>query len=323
MLILSTERVRATPRTDPLAGRVVWTPARSLWTLGMTGAALILGPLTASPGAALLFLASTAVTICAGHSVGLHRLLIHRSFEAPRWVERVLVYLGVLVGMAGPFGMIATHDLRDWAQRQGLCHDLPAHRRGFLGDLWWQMHCALRLDHPPELVIEPEVRDDAFYRFLERTWMWQQLPWAVLFYAFGGWGWVVWGIAVRVSVSLTGHWLIGHLAHRRGPQGWVVEGAAVQGHDLPWAALVTFGEGWHGNHHAFPGSARLGVERGQADPGWWLLKGLERVAPAWDLREPGDLEPRPGLRRVRPEGDPFAEFGEWAGPADEAAYRSL
>ena len=59
------------------------------------------------------------------------------------------------------------------------------------------------------------------------AWRWQQLPWAVLFFAIGGWSWVIWGVCLRVAVSLTGHWMVGHFAHRDGHQGWRVEGAAV------------------------------------------------------------------------------------------------
>ena len=77
----------------------------------------MLGPLTIGWSAVLLFLATSAVTLCLGHSVGLHRLLIHRSFAAPRWLALLRVYLGTLVGMAGSLGMVRLHDMRDWAQR--------------------------------------------------------------------------------------------------------------------------------------------------------------------------------------------------------------
>lgn len=88
---LSTERVIAGPAVSATEGRVRWAPARSLWIGGMTLAALGLGPVFVTPGAVLLFLATSAVTLCLGHSIGLHRLLIHRSFEAPLWLERLLV----------------------------------------------------------------------------------------------------------------------------------------------------------------------------------------------------------------------------------------
>lgn len=299
MTCVSTSRMRSLPESNAVEGRVEWVPSKSLWTGGLTLVALIAGPLTVTLDAFLLFLATCAVTLCAGHSVGMHRLLIHRSFATPKWLERLLVYLGTLVGMAGPFGMIAAHDIRDWAQRQTACHDLYAHRRPFPVDAWWQMHCAVRLDRPPEFVIEPEAAEDPFYRFLERTWMLQQAPWAILFLAVGGLPWLVWGIAVRVAVSLTGHWLVGHFAHRRGHQGWAVDGVAVQGYNIPYIGLITFGESWHGNHHAFPGSALLGVERGQTDPGWWLIRALALAGLAREVRRPEDIEPREGLRRLQ------------------------
>lgn len=302
MATISTGRMRSDALSDAVDGRVRWVPAKSLWTAAMTAVAVLLGPATFSWGALALFVVATAITICAGHSVGMHRLLIHRSFGTSKAMERTLVYLGTLVGMAGPIGMIRAHDIRDWAQRQTECHDLHAHRRPFLHDAWWQMHCAVELRHPPTFVVEPEVANDPFYRFLERTWMAQQLPWAVLFYALGGWGWVVWGIAVRVSVSLTGHWLIGHYAHRDGHQGWAVDRVAVQGYDIPAAGLVTFGEAFHGNHHAFPESARLGLERGQIDLGWNLIQAMTWLGIAWAPKLPGDVEPREGLRRL--EGRP-------------------
>jgi len=294
----STPRLIVDPTTSATAGRVVWAPTRSLWVGGMTAFALILGPVFVTPGAVLLFLVTSAVTLCVGHSIGLHRLLIHRSFAALPWVEYGLVYLGTLVGMAGPLGMVQLHDTRDWAQRQTACHPLHAHRTGFVRDAWWQMHCRLRLTNPPRFVPEARLARDRGLAFLEATWMVQQLPWALMFFWIGGVPWLVWGVPVRIAVSLTGHWLVGHLTHRRGPRGWVVDGAAVQGHDLPSASLVTFGEAWHGNHHAWPNSARLGLEPGQHDPGWWVLLALRRLGVVWDLKQLGDLTPRAGLRRL-------------------------
>jgi stearoyl-CoA desaturase (delta-9 desaturase) len=288
--------------SDPVRGRVVWMPAKSLWITSMTLIALIAGPLAFTWGALGAFVALTAVTICLGHSVGMHRLLIHRSFRTHVWVEHFLVYLGTLVGMAGPFGMIHAHDIRDWAQRQRDCHDLHAHRRSFFVDAWWQMHCAVSLDHPPRFVIEERVRRDRFYRFLEATWMLQQVPVAVVLFLVGGLPWVVWGIAVRVSVSLTGHWLVGHYAHREGHQGWSVDDVAVQGYNLPHFGLVTFGEAFHGNHHAFPESARLGIEKGQLDLGWHFIQGLERLGLATAIKLPHSIVPRDGLRRVTTSG---------------------
>ncbi|WP_417481167.1 acyl-CoA desaturase [Maricaulis sp.] len=296
--MISTTRVHATPASDPATGRVRWAPLQSIWTLSMVVIGLAGAALTLSWENLAVFLVTTAVTIGLGHSIGMHRLLIHRSFACPKWLEYVLVYLGVLVGMAGPIGMVRIHDMRDWAQRQAACHDYFAHRRPFLADAWWQMHCKLQLRHPPRVWIEAEVREDPVYRFLESSWMLQQLPWAILFWALGGWDWVIWGIALRIAVSLSGHWLVGHYAHRQGHQGWRVRGASVQGFNIPLAALITFGESWHANHHAFPGSAKLGLEPGQVDPGWIVLLVWRRLGLVWDLRTPESLPARDELQRL-------------------------
>ena len=86
---------------SPVEGHIVWDPVRSIWNGGMLLAALVFAPLTASWDAILVFLVSAAVTLCAGHSVGFHRRLIHRSFACAKWLERVLVWLGTAVGMGG------------------------------------------------------------------------------------------------------------------------------------------------------------------------------------------------------------------------------
>lgn len=285
---------------DAVGGTVRWSPVKSLWIGSATLCTVLLAPVLVSPGAVVLFLVTSAMTLCFGHSVGMHRRLIHRSFGCPIWLEYLCVYLGTLVGMCGPIGMIRTHDLRDWAQRQPRCHPWFRHGARWWRDGWWQLHCEVQLNDPPELRLEPEVATSRFYAWLERTWMWQQAPWAILFFLIGGIEWVVWGICARVSVCVTGHWLVGHVAHNRGSQRWVVEGAAAQGYNLPLVALVTMGESWHNNHHAYPGSARLGLAPGEMDPGWWLIRAFRRCRLAWNVVTPSDLPPRPELRSLAP-----------------------
>ncbi len=316
MQMISTDRMISALNGDAISGKVRWVPTKSIWTLSMLVVAVIAGPLTFSWQAFALLIATTAMTICAGHSVGMHRLLIHRSFTAPKWLERTLVYLGTLVGMAGPFGMIAAHDIRDWAQRQTECHDLYAHRKTFFRDCWWQMHCMVALDHPPEFIIEDEVQNDWFYKLLEKTWMLQQLPWAIALYLLGGWGFVVWGIAVRITLSLHGHWLVGHFAHRSGQQNWAVDGVAVQGFNIPKISILTFGESFHGNHHAYPSSARLAQAKGELDLGWWLILILQWLGLAWNIKLPAQVGEREGLRALpqlnRCYPKKFALLAAWA-----------
>ena len=128
--------------------------------------------------------------------------------------------------------------------------------------------------------------------------MLQQLPPALLLFGLGGWGFVFWGVCARVTAGVFGHWLIGYFAHNHGGMHHVVDGAAVQGRNIRATSLLTMGESWHNNHHAFPGSARLGLYAGEWDPGWWMLLVLRKLGLVWGIRLPCDLAVRPELRAL-------------------------
>jgi len=305
------QRIDETNFADPVTGRVIWSPLKSLFLLSMYAGAAV--ALVGFPhiGAMALFAVKTSGVLLLGHSVGMHRRLIHRSFDCPKWLEYALVYAGALVGLGGPFAMIRTHDFRDWAQRQPLCHDYFAHRQPPMVDAIWQMHCELQLSAPPRLTIEAEIADDPFYRWLDRNWIVIHAPWIVVFFLIGGWAWVLWGVCAQVAATVTGHWLIGYMAHTSEAQDWHVRGAGVQGRNVGLAGMITMGEAWHNNHHAFPGSARIGLYEGQSDPGYRFIRALQGLGLAWYVRLPEDLPQRPQLhwagdggRRLRTDSGP-------------------
>jgi sn-1 stearoyl-lipid 9-desaturase len=273
-------------KADPVHGRVIWAPVKSLW-INTCLVCFIGGAFFATSSSAILvFLLTTYLSLLLGHSVGMHRKLIHRTYDCSKPLERVLVYLGVIVGMAGPFGLIRVHDTRDWAQREPNCHNFFSHRESFWKDALWQLNCRFLFDKPPRLCIEKEVLEDRFYRFLERTWVLQQLPVGVALFLLGGWPWVVWGLFGRVFVSVAGHWTITFLTHNPGPGRWTVPDAGVQASNLVGAGFITMGECWHNNHHAFPESARIGLAPEEFDPGWLVLRWLQSVGLVWNLGSP-------------------------------------
>lgn len=298
---LITHRVRASDIDAVCAGQVRYAPIKSIWTLGMLAGAVAGGGLTFSWPAVLLFVISTIVVLLFGHSLGNHRKLVHNSFQCAKWLEYTLVYCGVQVGLAGPIGLLRQHELRDYAQRLPRCHSYLRHGSSMGRDAWWQLNCDLVLLTPPTIAIEARVLEDRFFQFLERTWMAQHMPWAFAFWMWGGWGFVFWGVCARVSAGVIGHWIIGYLAHNHGVIVCEVRGAAVQGHNVRMASLLTMGECWHNNHHAFPGSARLGLAQGEWDPGWWVLSGLKRAGLVWGIRLPADLPARPEVALVADE----------------------
>ncbi len=272
-------------------GRVEWKASKSLWNSAFMLGAWVLGPLTFTGSAFVVFVALTSFTLCLGHSVGAHRLLIHRSFRAPRWLEYSLVTLGVLVGMAGPLGLVRLHNTRDALQNEPQCDWFFRSHPSPWTDWYHAMHASFVFAVPFEPSVEARVANDAYYQWLERHWRWLQLVCAVPLGLAGGPGWVVWGVVVRVWVSVTGHWFVGWLTHstddgRHLPatSRWRNEGSAVQGVNSLLFGALAMGEGWHNNHHAFPRSARLGLLWYELDPGWWAIVVLRTLGLARDIQ---------------------------------------
>lgn len=274
----------------PVKGRVRLDAPKALWMMFMVSGS-IMAPFFITWPAVLLFFGLSYFTLLFGHSIGLHRMMIHRSFKAPLAVNRVLIFIGVLVGMGGPRAIINVHDSRDWAQRQPICHDFFAHRRGYIRDIFWQLFCRFDYNHPPKIMIEDEVLNDPYLRFFDRHWRGLQCTLAVIFFMIGGLPWVLWGVCLRVFVSIWGHWTVTYICHNPGAGRWHVIGAGVQAANLStpgalWVGFITHGECWHNNHHAFPESAQIGLQKGQIDPAWWIICGLEKIGWAYDVGRP-------------------------------------
>ncbi|MFZ6690152.1 hypothetical protein [Undibacterium sp. SXout20W] len=114
---LSHHRASSNSLSSTTIGNVRYSVVKSAWFSCMAGAAIVGGYFTFSWAAVWLFVISTGIVLLLGHSLGSHRKLIHNSYQCPRWLEFLFVYLGVLVGLAGPLGLLRQHELRDYAQR--------------------------------------------------------------------------------------------------------------------------------------------------------------------------------------------------------------
>lgn len=270
-------------------GQVSWSPLRSMWMTVIYVGAILGGYATFQWDALLLCLVATVITLCAGYSVGLHRRLIHHSFQCPKWLECFLVYLGTLTGIDGPFSIIEKHDIKDWAQRQPFCHDYLSHRNSFFRDWFWQTHCRFHLDYPPIFRHDSKTARNGFYQWLQQTWMLQQLPLAIAFYHFGGWSWVFWGIYVRIAVSVTLQWLWDYLTSGDlGEPQWTMGEIRCPNpfYNNPLLGLLSFGECWQSNHRAFPNAARFSLYPRQLDPSWWLIRTLRKIGLVWNIHYP-------------------------------------
>lgn len=281
-------------------GEVRFNPKRAAWLWGMLLTWLIGAWWATTPGAIALFVVTSVITLCLGHSVGLHRGAIHRSYHTSKPLERALIYLATLAGMGGPLSMLKMHQLRDYWQCQLRAPEYYSYDHGPLQDFIWYLHC----DHHPvegeqvEVWLDPALTSDKFYQWLDRHWMAQQLPWAALCFVVGGAPWVIWGVCARVAVSLLGHWLVNYMAHNHGAHDWQIDGVGEQGRNNALFGALSMGEGWHNNHHAWPQSARLGHEPWQLDPGFMCIRVMARLKLVWSVKVAPTMENVKGARRT-------------------------
>ena len=290
------ERVTGT-HASAVEGKVKLDPRKSLWiTLMLIGS--ILAPFHFSWSAFGVFLVSSYFTLLLGHSVGMHRMMIHRSFNTSKPLERLFIFIGVLVGMGGPSNIIKIHDTRDWAQRLPKCHEFFSHKRSYIQDIIWQLFCKFDFEKPPLLTIEDNLKNDPYIKFFDSSWWGIQLFVASALYMFGGLGWVLWGCCLRVFISIAGHWSVTYFCHNPGPAKWYVKNAGVQASNLRFGGFITHGECWHNNHHAFPESAQIGLEPNQVDPAWVVICALERVGLVTNVGRPRKLSQQEDLKQL-------------------------
>ncbi|MCP4804752.1 MAG: acyl-CoA desaturase [Proteobacteria bacterium] len=278
---------RIDPRieADAYDGEVVLDARKSAWVIAMGGMALAAVVASSwNPVHIGLAAAFCAISLCCGHSVGLHRFVIHDAGRVPIWLERVLILLAASAGMGGPLSLIRHHEIRDWAQRQSRSHPWLRHGQRFLIDVPKQVMCRIELAHPPRVVLERGREFDLFYRAMDAGWPLLQVPIGLVAWAIGGWEAVAWIVGMRVFVSVVMHQVVGWLAHNRGHVHHEQMVHSVQGHNLPVLGFLSFGEGWHNNHHAYSWSAKLGLRDGEWDPGWWFISLLARMGLVWNVR---------------------------------------
>jgi fatty-acid desaturase len=221
------------------------------------------------------------VAVGLGISMGYHRLHTHRGFKTFKWFEYFLAICGTLTLEGGPIFWVATHRLHH--QYSDQLEDPHSPRvSGFWAHLGWIVFGEAHHNDTTRMArYAPDLGKDPFYRWLT-TYHWVPLTtlgFALL--AIGGWGLVNWAIFLRVVVGLHSTWLINSATHMWGGRRFATKDDS---RNTWWVALMTFGEGWHNNHHAHPTSARHGLAWYEFDVTWIELKLLRRLGLVWDLR---------------------------------------
>ncbi|NJK60774.1 MAG: acyl-CoA desaturase [Oscillatoriales cyanobacterium SM2_1_8] len=232
-----------------------------------------------------------------GICLGYHRLLSHRSLQVPKPLERVITTVGALAMQGGPIFWVGGHR-QHHAFTEDNEKDPYSANRGFWWShiLWILCSRSEHFDYDQYRRFAPDLDADPYYRFLDRSFLLLQLPLAGLLYWIGslqgqGLSFLLWGVAVRAVVLWHSTWLINSACHVWGYRNF--PDSKDRSTNLWWAALLTYGEGWHNNHHAYPKSARAGLHWWEIDLTWGAISVLRALGLVQKLYLPEPWQPKP------------------------------
>jgi len=216
-----------------------------------------------------------------GISMGYHRLHTHRSYQVPRALEYLFAVCGALTFEGGPIFWVATHRVHHQkSDRPGDPHS-PREGAWWSHMVWMMVGEAKHSNTRLMAKYAPDLAKDPFYVWLDHYHWLPNILLAVLLFAIGGFPMVLWGICLRVVVGLHATWLVNSATHMWGSRRFATHDDS---RNLWWVALITFGEGWHNNHHAHPTSARHGLAWYEFDPSWIQIQILQRFGIAKSVK---------------------------------------
>jgi stearoyl-CoA desaturase (delta-9 desaturase) len=230
---------------------------------------------------AALFVWSWPALICAivlywvggslGIGMGFHRLLTHRGYRVPKLVEYFLVTCGTVALEGGPIQWVITHRIHH-AHTDRLGDPHTPRDGGWWAHIGWILRGIQDYDQATMERYAPDVVKVRYYRWLNRYYYVPLIVISVALLAFGGWSVLLWGVFLRVTLALHATWLVNSATHMWGRRRF---DTGEDSRNSWWVALLTFGEGWHNNHHAHPTSARHGLRWYEIDLNWWGIRVLQ------------------------------------------------
>jgi stearoyl-CoA desaturase (Delta-9 desaturase) len=286
----------------PFAGVVVAIPL--LWHHGVDGVDLAL-------------LAVMYMVTAVGITVGFHRLLTHRAFQTHPWMERMLAIMGSLSVQGSVIDWVADHRKHHaHTDEEGDPHSPHIGHGSGLRGLWhahtgWLLETQGQADwkrYAPDLYEEPGMRRIG-RRFPLLALLTLLIPAAAGFLLDGltvgaALRGLVWGGLVRVFLVHHVTWSVNSICHFFGRRRFALDDRST---NVAWLSLVSLGESWHHNHHAFPRSAFHGLRWWELDLSGVLISLLERCGLAWNVV------------RIAPE----RQLQKLAGPAGDRADAPL
>eukprot|EP01025_Chloroclados_australasicus_P060259 TRINITY_DN771_c0_g1_i2.p2 TRINITY_DN771_c0_g1~~TRINITY_DN771_c0_g1_i2.p2 ORF type:complete len:392 (+),score=31.64 TRINITY_DN771_c0_g1_i2:155-1330(+) len=246
----------------------------------------LFAPFTFSWGCLALFFVTYFISGCMGITTAYHRLLSHKSFSTPKWMEYVLAYCGVLAVQGHPIEWVSDH------RYHHLHTDTPLDPHSPYEGFWWS-HLGWLFDH--EVAVGrcgdrsnvSDMLDDPFYSWLEKTYGWHVMGQLLFLYLIGGFPALVWGGAFRIAWLHHSTWFVNSAAHLWGYQTYKTGDLSRNNW---WVAALAWGEGWHNNHHAFEYSARHGMAPHEFDITWQFIRFLNWVGLADNIKIPSEIQ---------------------------------
>jgi fatty-acid desaturase len=266
---------------DKRAGRINWATAIAMviFHVGAVAALFFWS------WQALVALVVTAwVSGSLGIGMGYHRLLTHRGYKTPKFVEYFLAVCATLALEAGPISWVATHRIHHaHSDQEGDPH--TPRDGGWWAHMGWILRgTAQQHDEATLWRYTPDLMRDPFHRLLNRFHYVPLVLLGLLLYAIGGWGVMMWGIFLRVTFGLHITWLVNSATHMWGSRRFET---ADDSRNNWLVGLLAFGEGWHNNHHAHPVSARHGLAWYEIDINWWGIRTLQLLRLAKSVKRVG------------------------------------
>jgi stearoyl-CoA desaturase (delta-9 desaturase) len=209
-----------------------------------------------------------------GIGIGYHRLLTHRGYKTPKWVEYFLTTCAVLALEGGPIFWVATHRIHhQYSDKEGDPHS-PRDGKWWAHVGWILVGKSMHHDTKTLSRYVPDLAKDKFHVWITKYHYVPMIVLGLALLAIGGIPYLLWGVCFRTVLGLHATWLVNSATHIWGSRRFQTRDDSTNSW---WVALFSFGEGWHNNHHAHPVSSRHGLTWYEIDLNWygiWLLSKL-------------------------------------------------
>jgi len=215
-----------------------------------------------------------------GIGMGYHRLLTHRGYKAPKWVEYFLTTCAVLSLEGGPIFWVATHRIHhQYSDKEGDPHS-PRDGKWWAHVGWILVGKSMHHDTKTLSRYVPDLAKDKFHVWITKYHYVPMIVLGAALLAIGGIPYVLWGIFFRTVFGLHATWLVNSATHVWGSRRFQTRDDSTNSW---WVAMLSFGEGWHNNHHAHPVSARHGLTWYEFDLNWYGIWVLSKLGLATDI----------------------------------------